>query len=134
MRFLGSVPSPVFVAVARDNVFVVIAGKKIIKNDQEIVIISGHYITVLAIQVDIVSAVGNRIPDVNLFTDWAKSVLVAKDTVNGDLVAHVVQIVVSGVLHDWPQGRVFLKLSIEIVLPEVLHMLDSNFTGSEWIG
>lgn len=129
-----SVPSPVSVTVARYDFSVIIACEQIIKDGQEIVVISTNLFTVSTIHVNIFSAIRNLIQNRKLSFRWAETVVVAKNGVDWDLVTHVLQVVVFRVFHVWPQGRPLLELSIEIVLQEVLDMLDTDFIDTPWSG
>ena len=72
----------------------------------------------VAVDVDVSTAtiVGNCVPDGNLLLVGAKHVLVAEDAVHLDLVTHVLQVVVIGVLDEGPRIRILLEFSVEIVL------------------
>ena len=57
-----------------------------------------------AIDVDVFATVWNLIPIVHLFVGRAELVLVAEDALDGDFVAHVLQVEVLCVLDQRPQA------------------------------
>ena len=96
-------------------------------------IISVHVVAVSTILVDNGSLVRNIRPVVGrLLFFRAKRVLVGEDGTDSDLVAHIVQVVVPGVLPERPPVCVPLPLSPEIVLCQVFEVPEADFASFEW--
>jgi len=82
------------------------------------------------IDVDILAAIWDLVPVMKLVARRAKCVLVAKDSLDWNLIAHVLHVVVIPVLDKRPQARILLELIIEEILSQVLYVLDGDLTGA----
>ena len=120
-----SVPSPVAVAVARDDGLVVVSFEESVEDLHELIILSSDLVAVDAIDVDVFATVWNLVPVVHLLVSGAESVLVAKDALDWDFIAHVLQVEVSPVLLQGPPFLILLELIVEVILAHVLHVLDT---------
>ena len=97
-----SVPSPVAVAVARDDGLVVVSLEESVEDLHELIILSSDLVAVDAIDVDVFASVWNLVPVVELLVGRAERVLVAEDDLDGDVAAHVLHVVVLRVLDQRP--------------------------------
>ena len=122
---LCSIPSPVAVAVARDDIPIVISFEKSVEDLHEFIILSTDLVAVDAIDVDVFASVWNLVPVVHLLVSGAECVLVAKDALNWDISAHVLQVEVIFVLPKGPPFLILLKLIVEVHLAHVLHVFDA---------